>query len=155
MLSHAATAVAAGVLLSTASHAQEVLTGEQLSQIAEQVRSFKPRDEFDTPPAMPSLAGKRFSYTVAPLSTGTDNKICKGSPTKTFWANEGRLEVAASSGTMSPSDFVGQQRHAFPEPADRRAWGLLDVFSFTCHYVRHPNYLANNALGAQFNIEKT
>ncbi|MEK7412792.1 MAG: hypothetical protein AAB263_05705, partial [Planctomycetota bacterium] len=44
---------------------------------------------------------------------------------------------------------------AFPEPADRRASRILDVYSFTCHFVRQPDYVANNALGAQFTIKKT
>ncbi len=144
-----------GMATGSNAKAQDVMTGEQLVTLVEKVRSFTPKDQFDTPPATPSMAGKRFSYVVAPLQSGPNNQICRGSPTWGYWAKDGRLEVGmspdsalsykmqAKQGRLFPSDMVGVGRNSD-----------VSFSSFTCRKIKEPSYTATNAYGAQYDIRK-
>lgn len=132
------------------------LSGDDLEVLASRVRSFAPRDQFDMPPALPSVAGRRFSYTVTPLERGPDNLICDGFPSWGFWPQDGRLEVGATEGTGIKSDFASGSSRMFPTGQGISDFGTMVTFrSFRCQKTRLGSYTATNGFGAQFTVERS
>lgn len=132
------------------------LTGEDLEALASQVRSFVPRDQFDTPPALPSVTGRRFSYIATPLERGPENEICDGYPSWGFWPQDGRLEVGATEGTGIKSDFTSGSSRMFSTGQGTSDFGTMVTFrSFRCQKTRLPGYTATNGFGAQFAVERS
>jgi hypothetical protein len=139
-----------------ASPAGTVMTGDELEAIAKRVRSFVPRDQFDTPPSLPSVTGGRFSYMVMPLERGPSNLICDGYPSWGFWPQDGRLEVGATEGTGIKSDFSTGAGRMFSTGQGMSDFSTMVTFrSFRCQKTRLPSYTATNGFGAQFTIEKS
>lgn len=133
----------------------EVMTGDQLAALAERVRAYVPRDQFDTPPQMASVAGKRFTYVVIPLQTGPDNAICRGFATWSYWANDQRLEVAQSAGSTISYGIRSKNGPLFPSEVARVGHNSELTFdSFTCRKIKEPGYIATNGFGARFDVKK-
>lgn len=134
--------------------AQEVLGPEQLAQITDPVRDFTPKDQFDTAPRASSLAGKRFSYTVVPREVGSDD--CDGYPDWMYLPSRGELNVSWSPGYAIAYELKMKSGAQFPS-------GLVSLIrnadlayrAFTCRRENEPDYLANNAFGAQFKVSKS
>ncbi len=137
--------------ISAQTAASQPVTAAELDAIAQRVKSFRPRDEFDAPPSSPSMEGRRFSFTVTPLRTGPDNVICDGSPTWGYWQQDGRLEVGATEALAMKADFRSGSAPLFASDAGGRA-PFVTFGSFRCQKTRLPSYMANNAFGAQFEI---
>lgn len=135
--------------------AQEIMTTEQITALAERVKNYTPRDQFDTPPAQPSVAGKRFSYTVTPLQVGPNNMICDGFPTWGYVASDGKLDVGMTGGFALSYQMDGKTGRLFPSAvASVEKNAELTFHSLTCRKVREPNYTATNGFGAKFEIHK-
>lgn len=145
-----------GLAAAAPAGAQDVLDAEQLDALANQARAFVPKDEFDVAPALPSVAGKRFSVTVAPLKRGPDNLICDGFPSWGYWPQDGKLEVGAMEGTGIKSDFAAATGRMFASGAGGSDFSTFVSFrSFRCNKVRLPSYEATNGFGAKFTVEKS
>jgi hypothetical protein len=147
----------AGIILtamSAASSAQETLSGEQLIALIEKVRSFEPRDQFDTLPPQPSLAGKRFSYMVEPRPIGTKTN-CAGYPEWVWLPQQRKLNISWSPTLALTYTLKGRNGPPFPPNLFGIRNSELMVRSFTCSKTNEPSYMANNAFGAQFSVEKT
>lgn len=139
--------------LSSPASAQETLSGEQLSALVDKVRNFAPRDQFDSPPAQPSLAGKRFSYTVEPRPIGRATN-CDGHPEWVYLPTQRRLNFFWGSSLALTYAMKGRNGAVFPPGMSNPRKAELMFRSFTCAKTIEPNYTANNAFGAQFTIEK-
>jgi hypothetical protein len=139
----------------TASSAQAIVTGDQLSIIAESVRQFIPIDSFDTPPPSPPLAGKRFSYVVSPLETGPNNVICTGSPRWTYRPQNGELDIGYSAGSLPSERIMVRNKPVFSsaEPSLQKDRSL-DLVTLKCAKSRPPSYVASNGFGAQREITR-
>lgn len=151
-----AAALIIGSLFAAPVRGQEVLTGDELEVLAQKVRNFTPRDEFDVPAQLPSVEGKRFTYTVTPLKRGSANKICDGFPSWGYWPEDQRLEVGASQSHGIKHDFAGATGRMFPSGeglSDFRT--MVSFHSFRCQYARLPSYEAVNGFGASVVVEKT
>jgi hypothetical protein len=131
-----------------------ILTPEQLQSMADRIRSFAPRDEFDVQPALPSLQGRRFSYTVTPLRRGPDNLICAGFPSWGYWPQEGRLEVGGTESLGMRSDFRSGNSAMFAADSEGRS-PFVTFRALRCQKTRLPNYTARNGFGAEFDISAT
>jgi hypothetical protein len=137
-----------------AAPSQAALSGDQLEVMANQMRAFVPRDEFDAPPSLPSVNGRRFTYTVTPLRTGPQNLICSGFPTWGYWPQDGRLEVGGTESVGIKSDYRSGNSAMFPTGSDGSGLStMLSFRSFTCQRTRLEGYTATNAFGAAFPIE--
>jgi hypothetical protein len=79
-------ALLGSVIGHAAAQTAPVLTRGELTALTEKADSFTPRDQFESAPALSSVSGKRFTYTVAPLPAGPDNSICSGFPMWSFHA---------------------------------------------------------------------
>jgi len=125
----------------------------ELSATTKAIRTFKPKDEFDSPPKQPSLADRSFSVTVAPLKRGPDNKICDGFPSWGYFVNDGHYEVGANAGMSLARDLRPRSGLGFPEGE-----GSLGAFvyfaSFGCERVGDSYYEAKNALGAATRVHR-
>ncbi len=146
-----------GILMSSVSapvFAQDVLSGDQLSALIDEVRNFRPRDQFDAPPAQLSLAGKRFSFTVEPRPIGRATN-CDGHPEWVYLPAQGRLNISWGSSLALTYALKGRNGPVFPPNMSKPRNAELMFRSFTCTKTAEPDYTAINAFGAQFRIEKT
>ena len=142
------------IFLAQPAPAQEVLSGEQLAAIAGRVRDFTPRDQFDVAPQMPSLAGKRFSYTITPLELGPAR--CDGYPDWLYVASRGQLHVSWSPGFALSYELKGKPGATFPPNLVSLVRNSELAFrAFTCRKIAEPDYMASNAFGAQFKVTKS
>ena len=94
--------------------AQEVMTLDQLTPIAQAAQSFQPRDQFDQPPPLPSVAGKRFSYLLPPLPGPPSRLNCSGHPRWDYDAGAGKLTFAWQSGFVLSKEFTANKGSVFP-----------------------------------------
>jgi len=133
--------------------AQQTLRDEDLSAIAEKVRQFAPRDQFDAPPPQQSLAGRRFSYTIEPKPIGRATN-CEAFPEWVYLPAQGRLNFSWSSSLTLTYNLLGANGPVFPPTMTRPRNAELTFRSFTCVKRIEPSYTATNAFGAQFTIEK-
>lgn len=133
------------------------MTGDELETLARRVRAFKPRDQFEAPPKLESVNGKRFSYVVTPLETGLGNVICSGYPSWGYWPQDSRLEVSAFLATGMESDFKGKTGgRLFPSANGYDPYReLLTFSSLKCQKTRLESYTATNGFGAQVEVFKT
>lgn len=133
------------------------MIGDELEALARHARAFSPRDQFDASPAMQSVNGKRFSYTVTPLQTGPDNVICSGYPNWGYWPQDARLEVSAGLGTGIKSNFAGKtEGRMFPStPGVSEFSAFVTFHSLSCEKTRLPSYTATNRFGAQMTVFKS
>jgi hypothetical protein len=134
--------------------AQETLTGKDLAALAEKVRTFTPRDQFDLQPAQPSLAGKRFSYTIEPRPIGRATN-CDGYPEWVYLQAQRRLNFFWGASLALTYDLKGKNGPVFPPSMSKPRNAELMFRSFTCEKSVQPTYTAFNAFGAHFTIEKT
>lgn len=134
--------------------AQEVLDTARLQNIASKVSSFKPKDEFERPPALPSIDGKRFSFSFVPLRTGPDNRICIGSASWSYWPGDEKYEVGINEGTELVSNLKSFGRPMFKGfPKSDYLNSRLSFFSATCDHQDMPEYTLTNGFGAQFEVK--
>lgn len=137
----------------TPAYAQETLNGEQLSALVARVKNFVPRDQFDAPPAQPSLAGKRFSYTIEPRPIGRATN-CDGHPEWLYLPAQQRLNFSWGSSLALSYALKGRNGGVFPPNMMGLRNSELMFRSFTCAKTIEQNYTATNGFGAQFTIEK-
>jgi hypothetical protein len=133
--------------------AQQTLSGEDLSVIVERIRQFTPRDQFDTLPPQPSLAGRRFSYTVEARPIGRTTN-CEAYPEWVYLQAQSRLNFSWSSSLALTYALLGHNGPVFPPAMTKPRNAEITFRSFTCAKTIEPSYTANNAFGAQFTIEK-
>lgn len=146
------------VAFNGAASAQEVLARDQLRRarprIADSVRDFTPKDQFDTGPRTPSLAGRRFSYTVVPSEDGSSD--CSGYPDWMYVPSRGELNVSWSPGFALAYEMKMKAGAQFPPGLVSLSRNAELAFrAFTCRRENEPDYLANNAFGAQFRVSKS
>jgi hypothetical protein len=132
----------------------EVLGLTDLQKVANQVRNFKPKDEFDAPPIASNLTGQSFSVTVKPKKRGPSNFICDGFPSWGYFAQQSNLEVSFNDGSILTSGLTSDSfTAAFPQ--DKSLSGsFLRFASFTCDHSKQGQYAATNAFGAAANVAK-
>lgn len=130
------------------------LTESELTEMATQLRSFTPRDKFDSLPTPPSVAGKQFSVVISPLERGPDNAICSGHPSWGFRPEKGHFEVDAGNGDKMKSSFKGPLGPLFPSDVQREP-GFIRFVSFTCSKTKEQPYVTTNGFGAQVRVEKS
>jgi hypothetical protein len=126
----------------------------ELGAMAAQIRSFTPRDKFDSLPALPSVAGRRFSVVVAPLERGSNNSICSGFPSWGYLPQRSHYEVGSGTGTGLKRSFEGPLGPIFATGSPREP-ALIEYLSFTCSHAKEPAYTTTNGFGAQVQVEKT
>lgn len=132
-----------------------VMTATELEAIAQQVRRFVPKDRFDAPPKLESLAGRRFSYTVQPRERGLRNEICDGYASWGYWPADGKLEVGDTEGMEIKSDLKSATGTIFPESGAYRSDPFVSFRSFTCEKKTLPSYTATNGFGAAVDVFPT
>ena len=146
------TALLASLLSSEPLWAQSApISGEQLVAAAEQVRTFVPRDQFDEPPAGPAWNGRRFSFTVEPVSWGPASHPCTGLATWDY--RNGQLSVSARPEFVNPFTFTGQFRGTGRSDRGRQIVDL-NLYSITCQQSAIEDVQATNAFGAQFRVRR-
>jgi|GEM_PF-4943217 len=145
-----------GILLAAVatSSSQVAATETELSVMAAQIRSFTPRDKFDSLPPLPSVAGRAFSVVMAPLEGGPNNSICSGFPSWVYLPQRSHYEVGSGTVTASKSNFEGPLGPLFATSSPREP-SLIKFLSFTCSHAKEPPYTTTNGFGAQVQVEKT
>lgn len=131
-----------------------VLGIAELQKVADQVRNFKPKDEFDTQPTASNLTGQPFSVTVKPKKRGASNSICDGFPSWGYFPQQSNLEVSFNNGSILTSGLTNDSfTAAFPQ--DKSLSGsFLRFASFACNHIDQGQYAATNAFGASVDVEK-
>lgn len=125
-----------------------------LQKVANQIRNFKPRDEFDAPPNASLLTGQAFSVIVKPRKRGISNSICQGFPSWGYFAQQNNLEVAFNTGSILTSGLGSDSfTAAFPQ-SKSLSGSFLRFASFTCNNLKQGHYTASNAFGATTSVNK-
>ncbi len=141
--------VICSLVSSVGASAQETLTGEDLERMAATIRSFQPKDEFDVPPALPSVEGKRFVYTVTPRKRGPNNRICDGFPSWGYFPRQRQLEVSGMLGEELLRDLVFDTGQLWaPFSTD---W--LYFRSLSCDWLPGQDYEATNGFGVKVLVD--
>lgn len=145
------------IAVSSDAYAQADLTGTELITMAEKVRAFVPRDQFDSPPTVSSLEGRRFSYMIEPLPKGPDNRICDGFGSWGYWPENSYLEMGMIDGTLWRNSFMSAQGPTLtlpPEGKGRPNLFHISFFSLSCTKTREKT-TGTNGFGAVVEIEKS
>jgi hypothetical protein len=125
-----------------------------LQTTADQIRNFKPKDEFDTPPSSSNIAGRAFSVTVKPRKRGISNSICQGFPSWGYFPQQSNLEVAFNTGSILTSGLASDPfTAAFPQ-SKSLSGSFLRFASFTCKKLKQGQYSASNAFGATTSVDR-
>lgn len=125
------------------------LDASALAAAAQLVRSFKPKDQFDSPPAQKALVGRSFALELTPRESGI-NRGCGFFASWSYDASKGELEIAAMPGIVFAGDT--NPSGAFPDmqPTDQ-----LNPVSFICQRVAQSAVKASNAFGAVTNVQRS
>lgn len=127
----------------------------EVNATARNVRAFRAKDEFDTPPSQRSVAGRPFSLDVPPLGSGGRLAACFGYPMWSYSAETGTLYVSTGESDLMLNSFLSKQG-AVSKRARSDIWGeKIQYFATDCARADLPNYTATNAYGAEFHIEPT
>jgi hypothetical protein len=120
-----------------------------LAAAAQVVRSYIPKDQFDSPPAQKTLVGQPFAIELTPRESGF-NSGCGSFPSWSYDASKGELEVGVTPNMVSASDT--SPTGAFPglQGAD-----YLNSVSFVCQRVAQSVTKANNAFGVATNVQRS
>lgn len=149
MLLYLAAALAA--LQGAAGSPAAAINTQEINALAQKVRSFEPKDEFDAPPAQKTLEGRRFVIEMAPWGTKPPDVACFGYPMWSYSASTGTLYVSpgghrmALTGFSSPQGVISKGELA----------NVVTFFASHCERLDLPSYEAKNAYGASFTIEPT
>lgn len=144
------TALIAFTLASAATgpaQSQQVLSAEALLAIATPVRDFKPKDQFDTPPNPPSVAGRSFSVTLKPLPAP---RGCSGFA---GWEYDGKKQQFTA---FAGHDILSNKVKYGPaiEIPKRQEWQsvALHYTGIACEQTTPPSYQASNAFGVKMDV---
>jgi hypothetical protein len=136
----------ATVAIATSSAALDLAA---LTAAAQLVRSYKPKDQFDSPPPQKSLGGRPFALELSPRESGF-NKGCGFFASWSYDASKSELEI----GEMPEIVFAGDTNPsgAFPnmQPTDQ-----LNPVLFVCQRVAQSLGKASNAFGAVTTIQRS
>lgn len=124
---------------------------EQMIHAAGSLRNFKPKDEFDTPPMVNVMTGKRFSIELAVTREG-----CDGYPSWSYLPNSSELLVSFS-GTkiVSTSTYPAFLKLFDRAPGSYSTGHELKYISMNCVNSDHGSYVAGNAFGAFTEVFKS
>lgn len=148
------TLASATTLAMAGENGSRVLGVHDLQRVADQVRHFKPKDEFDASPHVSDLAGRHFSVIVRPRKVGPANNICKGFPSWGYYAQKRDFEVSFGDGSILVDRFMNVPfAAAFPQGESINS-SFLSFASFTCKHVKEGSYRASNAFGATIDVIK-
>ena len=123
--------------------------------MAEAVRSFAPKDEFDTPPVQSSLSGRQFVIDVQPWGTNPPRMACFGYPMWSYDGASGTLYVSTGAHRLMLNGLLTKQgvvtKKSAPDPRSEE----IHYFASDCARADLPSYTATNAYGAEYRIEPT
>jgi hypothetical protein len=140
---------------SSASQDQPPLSAADLNGQADKLRLFQPKDEFDTPSAQMSVAGRRFSIDVQPWGSNTPPVACFGYPMWSYDSANGTLYVSTGAHQLMLSTFLSKQG-TITKKATPDVWAeKVHYFASDCVRTDLPSYTASNAYGAEFRIDPT
>lgn len=127
----------------------------ELNSMARTVRSFKAKDEFDTPPPQPTLTGRPFLLEVEPWGRTPPRMACFGYPSWSYDASSGTLYVSTGASELLLDSFRTQLGY-ITKRAERTIWPeTVRYFATDCARAALAKYTATNAYGAKFEIEPT
>jgi hypothetical protein len=116
---------------------------------AQLVRSYKLKDQFDSPPAQKALVGRSFTVELTPRESGF-NSGCGFFASWSYDASKGELEVGATPGMVFASDTT--PAGAFPNVQQT---DHLNSVPFVCQRIAQSVAKANNAFGAVTNVQRS
>jgi hypothetical protein len=147
-------AAAVSALATEATAPPPVITSE-LNSMAKAVRSFAPTDEFDKPPAQPSVAGRRFEMEVQPWGTKPPRMACFGYPMWSYDSSSSILYVSTGASKLMLSSFSTKQGIVTKKSAPDIWPENVLYFASDCAREDMRSYRATNAYGAEFRIDPT
>ena len=113
-----------------------VLNRVDLIAVVQGIRSFVPKDEFDSPPAQPPIAGRPFSMELTPTE-GVSNPPCAGGPTWNYDLKKHELEV-----TVDTDQHIPTLKTAVPR------------LQIDCRQISDSTYTAENGAGVAVNVHE-
>lgn len=127
--------------------AQEVLGVDALVALATPVRNFSANDQFDLPPTVPSVAGKRFSVTLKPLASP---KGCSGFAGWEYDGEKQQFTSFAGHGYASEKLKFGPKIQ-IPK---RHEWDSITLHytAISCEQASPRSYRAANAFGTEMDV---
>jgi hypothetical protein len=145
--------VMGAMLVPSIGKSQNLVAPEDLSRGALAMLNYVPKDEFDAPPDSPSVAGKRFSYTITPSGFGNEN-FCPGYPGASYDLQQSEFFVTLNMGDLTSDYFKMNNQPVLALP--RKSWHTpaFKVLGFDCRNNKGQSYTASNAYGAKVTVEK-
>jgi hypothetical protein len=134
---------------------QTPMSAEELNNQAAGARGFRPKDEFDTPPAQASVAGRRFVIEVQPWGTSSPRVACFGYPMWSYDSTSGTLYVSTGGSKLMLHGFLTNQGIVTKKPVPDHLGEEVHYFASDCARADLPSYTASNAYGAEFRINPT
>jgi hypothetical protein len=141
-----ATAAIAAILVGTAPAGAQTKADPSLVSIAtlraaaEKVRTFRPKDQFDSPPDMSALVGRRFEVETAPRATGPANQICPGTPMYSY--DHPTLSIMYNNQVLLGNFDIDV------DTSDGNGLGFFNTYAFDCAVSAGRSYVGSNAFGA-------
>lgn len=136
---------AAAAALQVLATAPQVLDDDDLKSIAMPLLDFKAKDEFDTPPKIPSVKGQPFSYLVAPRN----ERSCPGYPKWEYRPVKGTLGVYWATHQLS------LYAKALNTQMPTRGYETESYMLFNCTATDLGTYTAQNGFGAKTEMKTT
>ena len=137
------------------SQAQEILDATQLNAIADSIRNYAPKDQFDQPPKPPELSGKRFSYELQPIDDDSNTPRCEGWPNWTYDTQKSQYFVQSGIGSVDPSRLRSANGPGIQlSPIKNISRPAILYLTFACNKRYLPSYTASNAYGATIEIKR-
>ena len=134
---------------------QTPLSADELNAQADEVRGFRPKDEFDTPPTQGAVARRPFVIEVQPWGTSPPKMACFGYPMWSYSRESGTLYVSTGASKLMLSSFLTKQGIVSKKSAPDIWPENVHYFASDCAREDLPSYTATNAYGAEFTIDPT
>ncbi len=124
-------------------------TAQAIREAAERVRSYSPRDQFDSGPDLSALVGQTFDVYVDARERGIANEICPGSPDWGWYGDRSYLEFSYGD-RVDPADYWTPRTSTVMVMArsEQGTFHHAKIYSFHCVVSRGRPYSASNAFGA-------
>ena len=146
-----------GLILISSANAQEhsapeeVIGIEQMIRAAGSLRNFKPKDEFDSPPLVSNMTGRKFSVELKVAKNG-----CGGYPSWNYFNDIGKLSVSFyGAKIVSASTFPAFLKLFSHTPGSYSTAHDLKYISLNCTSSDQGSYIAGNAFGALTEVFKS